>query len=582
VNIRAAHERRDVVGAARRAAPWIRRLTTVAVLAAASTGSMALASTASAAALLPDLVADAPGPGKKPEIYDDGTGQRLLMRMNGYVHNRGSGALEIRGSGPSGGLMTTVQQRVYDSSGGFSDLPSSARLWFETTDGHNHWHLMNAMRYSLWSADRSYEAAPSQKVGFCLLDSQRIEGNGPVRGVYPVPDDNFCGQGEPNRSEVVMGVSAGWRDIYGSALPFQWVDVSDTSPGSYWLRADADPTSVVKESEEVNVGTYATSPSVVNGYLAQPVDVGAVPASGSSAIDLQTKEFDDPFPGSPGPVEFEIVTPPSSGSLDQPTGEWFSGSLVHYTPAPGQSGPVAFTFAARDSTSVFPRNPPTSSVTVNIAGTGSGPGSSAATLAISGAPESVQTSSVTRLTATGPDASDGVSWSVDGNVSGSRQLGKLSLDGVYTAPASPPPGGVVHIGAKSIAGANATAAIRIVQAPAVKAAPSSALVPAAHGRLSQLVLARQRRTLIAVVVPGRHGRLRFVARRGGQRIASCSMVAEADVKSVCSMRLPRAIAPDPFICRVPRTTGLKLPGVSVTATLSYRGRPRVTRSAKAR
>jgi hypothetical protein len=583
VNLRAAHARRDVVGAARRAAPWLGRLTAVAVLAAAATGSAALATTASAAALLPDLVADAPGPGLKPEIYDDGTGQRLLVRMNGYVHNRGSGALEIRGSGPSGGSMTTVQQRVYDSAGGFSDLDSVARLWFETTDGHNHWHLMNAMRYSLWSADRSYEVAPSQKAGFCLIDSQRIEGNGPLRGVYPVPGDNFCGRGEPNRAQVVMGVSPGWRDMYGSALPFQWVDVSDTAPGSYWLRADADPTSVIKESDDANVGTYATSPSVVNGYLAQPVDAGTVSANAPSAIDLQATEFDDPFPGSPGPVEFEIVTPPSSGSLDQPTGEWFSGSLVHYTPAPGQSGPVAFTFAARDSTSAFPRNPPGASVTANVAGLpGPGPGPSGARLAISGAPESVQTSSVTRLTATGPEAFNGVAWSADGNVGGSRQFGTLSLDGVYTAPASPPRGGVVRIGAKSISGATATAPIRIVQAPAAKAAPSSALIPAVHGRLSKLVLARQRRTLIAVVVPGRSGRLSFVARRDGQRIGSCSMVSAADVRSVCSMKLSRKIAPDPFICRVPKTKGLKLPGVTVTATLYYGGRPRVTRWAKTR
>jgi hypothetical protein len=340
---------------------------------------------------------------------------------------------------------------------------------------------------------------------------------------------------------------------------------------------------VIKESAEANVGTYATSPSVVNGYLAQPVDAGSISATGTSAINLQAKEFDDPFPGSPGPVEFKIVTPPSAGSLDRPTGEWFSGSLVHYTPAPGQSGPVAFTFAARDSMSAFPRNPPAASAAVSVAGLpGPGPGPPPATLAISGAPESVQTSSVTRLAATGPEASSGVSWSADGNVGGSRQLGTLSLDGVYTAPASAPPGGVVRIGARTVSGAGATVPIRIVQAPPAKAAPSSALVPAAHGRLSQLVRARQRRTLIAIVVPGRRGRLSFVARRGGQRIASCSMAAEARARSTCSMKLSRKIAPDPFICKVPKTKGLKLPGVTVTATLYYGGRPRVTRWAKTR
>jgi lysyl oxidase len=565
-----------VAGGVRHVARRARRLTLVAVLALASTTA-----TAAAAPQLPDLVADAPGPSLKPEIYNDG-GQRLLMRLDGYVHNAGSGALEMRGSNPSDLVMSTVLQRVYDSNGGFVDRPSTARMRFETTDFHNHWHLMDAMSYSLWSSDRSIEVAPSQKVGFCLLDSQRIESNGPTDPVYPVPNDNFCGQSQPARTQVVEGVSAGWRDVYRAVLPFQWVDISDTAPGTYWLRSDADPDGVIQESDEVNVGTFAASPSIVNGYLAQPVDAGTIPADGATAIDLQATQFDDSFPGSPGPVEFEIVTPPSSGSLDKPTGQWFSGSQVHYTASPGQSGPVAFTFAARDATSAFPLNPRTAGVTLTVAGlaaTRLGP--APAPLAISGAPASVLTRSVTQLTATGPDAAQGVSWSANDVVGGSSKLGKLSLSGVYTAPAKPPPGGPVTIAAKSVSGAIARVVVRVVQAPAAKAAPSSTM-PAAHGRLSRLVLARQRRTLIAKVLPGRSGRLSFVARRGKQRIATCVMRGQAHVGAVCSMRLSRKVAPDPFICKVPKTKNMKLPGVRVTVTLSYGGKARVSRTARTR
>jgi Lysyl oxidase len=569
-----SHPRRTMADRLRRAARRARPLTFVAVL--------AFASTAAAAPQPPDLVADAPGPSKQPQIYDNGS-QRLLMRLDGFVHNSGDGALEIRGSGPSNDSMTNVVQRIYDSAGGFVDHPSGARLWFETTDGHDHWHLMDAMRYSLWSADRSVEVAPAQKVGFCLLDSQRIEANGPVSGAYPVPNGNFCGRGDPNRPEVVMGVSAGWRDIYNSSLPFQWVDISDTQPGSYWLRADADPDGVIQERNETNVGTYAVAPSIVNGYLAQPVDAGSVPAVGSSAIDLAATEFDDPFPGSPGAPQFEIVSPPAAGSLDKPTGQWFSGSQVHFTPSPGQSGPVAFTFAARDSTSQFPLHPPAAGVTFSVAGLpGPGPGPPPVALAISGAPQTVRTSSTTQLQATGADASSGVSWRVNAIAGGNATVGTLSLDGIYRAPAKPPPGGVVTIGARSISGATATVSVRIVQAPEPTAAPSSAASLPLHGLLSRLALARQRRTLIAQVVPGRQGRLRFVARRGKQQIATCSMIAQAHVTSVCSMKLSRTVAPDPFICKVPKTRGMKLPGVRVTVTLSYGGRHRATRSARTR
>jgi hypothetical protein len=48
------------------------------------------------------------------------------------------------------------------------------------------------------------------------------------------------------------------------------------------------------------------------------------------------------------------------------------------------------------------------------------------------------------------------------------------------------------------------------------------------------------------------------------------------------MRLSRKVAPDPFICKVPKTKNMKLPGVRVTVTLSYGGKVRVSRTARTR
>ena len=96
------------------------------------------------------------------------------------------------------------------------------------------------------------------------------------------------------------------------------------------------------------------------------------------------------------------------------------------------------------------------------------------------------------------------------------------------------------------------------------------------------MLARQRRTLIAVVRPGHYGRLRFVARRGTERIGRCSVMGKAAVVATCSMRLARRIAPDPFVCKLPKTKGLKLPGVRVTVTLTYDGKQRAIRTARTR
>lgn len=479
---------------------------------------LTMASAAAPMPLLPDLVSDPPGPSRPPELYTDAQGSRLLMRMDGFVHNRGPGALEIRASGPSNLRMTSVVQRVYDSDGGFVDRTTSPgpSVLFETADGHNHWHLKHAMRYSLWSADRSTQVTAAQKVGFCLIDSQAVEAVG-SRPVYSTVANRFCGMNEPSAPEVYMGVSTGWRDYYGSSLAFQWVDISDVAPGPYWVRSDSDPDGVIQEASEVNPGAYATSQSIVNGYLARPVAVGNVSSVLPWTITLNASTFDDPFPGSPGARRFQIVTPPSKGTLNQPTGTWFQASRVRYTPQPGVSGPDSFTYAAKDATSAFPRNPRRATVTLTIKGLlGASP---AAALAGSGAPQRARAASTARP----------------------------------AAPAGP-----------------------------VRPAPS-VVAPATPRRgLSRLVLARHMRALIATAVPGRYGLVRFVATRGTARLGGCAVIARRGMPVTCAIKLDRSVAPAPFFCRIPRTRGLKLPGVRVTATLSARGRLLAVRRAQPR
>ncbi|MGH2919018.1 MAG: lysyl oxidase family protein, partial [Solirubrobacteraceae bacterium] len=430
--------------------------------------SLAFTPAAAAAPMLPDLVSDPPGDSMQLQIYSDAQGQRLLMRFDGWVHNRGTGALEIRASARSGSTMTSVVQRIFDSAGGYADLVNSPtpRVIFEPADGHNHWHLRNVMRYSLYTANRASQAAPSQKVGFCLVDSQIVEAPPGTPAVYKTSLNNFCGQNEPLVASTYMGISAGFRDYYNRMLAFQWIDVSDVAPGQYWLRADTDPDGVIKESNEVNSGSFAPNASVVNGYLANAVARGQVSAWGSSAINLSATKFDDMWPATPGALQFKIVTPPAHGTLNVTTGTWFSGTQVRYTPSFLYSGPDSFTYAARDGSSAFPRNARTAAVTLTVPGMfGANSASSTRTLGISGAPETVQTSSSTPLKASGPGSSD-VAWSVDGMHGGNDRVGRVSPGGVYRAPSSPPPGGRVVVSAKSTSGAAGEVALRIVRAPA--------------------------------------------------------------------------------------------------------------------
>ncbi len=173
-------------------------------------------------------------------------------------------------------------QRVYRSDGSFFDDASrDPRIIFESEDGHDHWHLKNAARYSLWNDDMTAEVTPGMKVGFCLIDSQRRETHGPSSRVYDTGDNNFCGQEEPALASLFEGVSAGLaRHIRLDTRVPVGRRQRTCRRVEYNLRADIDPDDVVRESNEVNPGAFRTTDSAIPGYRANPVAAGTVGASG--------------------------------------------------------------------------------------------------------------------------------------------------------------------------------------------------------------------------------------------------------------------------------------------------------------
>lgn len=311
--------------------------------------------------VLPDLAARAAArPGV--ETYADAAGTRRLLRFDGYVYNRGTAPLEIRASGPVGTEMSEVVQRVFDPDGGHQDRAASPRprVLFEPEDGHHHWHLRHAARYSLWNSARAAEVAPAQKVGFCLMDSTRTDTWAPATPTYTNSGTGFCGHGKPDLPLLVMGISAGWRDYYDRSLPFQWVDVSDVQPGPYGIRSDVDPDGVVLESVEQNTPVYTDY--VLPGYVAEPISQ-TVSSVLPSSVTLRSTRF-----GSPGSVQYRIETPPAHGKLNVPSRVWLNSATVSYTPESGYTGSDTFTFSARENGSPFPRTPRPAAASLKVGG----------------------------------------------------------------------------------------------------------------------------------------------------------------------------------------------------------------------
>lgn len=514
-----------------------RRLLALLGTAAVAAAALPIAALSAPGAALPDLRADAPEDAYL-QVYGDG---RLLLRFDGFVTNVGGGPLDITGN-PSAGSMA---QRRYLGNGEWAEVGRPS-VTYEEADGHNHWHLMRVMRYSLRRPDGPAEVAPAQKVGFCLYDLQAAPGSVARRDdqAYPYTSTTtFCERNNRAATFLSMGVSAGWRDVYNSGLALQWVDVSNTAPGTYRVAAEADPNNVVVESDENNPPAFTTVN--VAGHLAQPFSA-SVPGR-PTQLSLAATTVTNPAHGySPGSRVFRVESAPAHGALSVPVGGTTTGAVT-YTPDDGYVGPDSFRFSVRDSRG-YPRTPPQATASLSIGAR------QVVTVGVSGAPASLTAGTSAQLTASVANADGRVTWSIDGDP-GDGSRGTISAEGLYIAPATPP-AGPVTVRATSAVDPSASGTATMAITAVVPAVPAPIVTGSGTGggtttgtplaALTKPRVARSGRTIVVRVAARRAGTLGIVARRGSTKADSCVTRLTRGRAVVCRMRVPRALATKPL------------------------------------
>jgi hypothetical protein len=545
---------------------------------------------ASGTPLLPNLVADPPDQIGLAEDTSTGT-PRLLLRFNGYIHNKGPGALDFRGRREAPKVSKaveeeveharekeqglpqkteeelakppmTVVQRLFTTNPGeeetnierpHKDEPSNAQIIYSSADGHHHWHLQRAAKYSLWNQARTAEAAPAQKVGFCLDDSkeQHVEPKvGPTTQVYAdnvPPYRDFCQQYRPNATSLFEGVSPGWRDLYSRELAFQWVDASNVLPGKYWLREDVNPLGQIQETGSEKKSGYATEETTIPGFDAQPQSLGRNTGE-ARTITLTYQRFQANGKPSGGP-RFAIASPPLHGSLDQSK---IKEGKVTYTPEAGYFGADSFTFSAVDPNSTFPTTPAVATVSVEGA---------EAHVSIGTAPTTMTVGTSSPLTAMLTYDSHGVEWIASaGHVTPG---GSEGLTATYTAPSEVPPGGTVtvtarltdnhavseqrtikivpesHEPAPEAGGASTSTASTETAATATPTAGTQGFTTTAPlpklTRPNALLLGRR---LIMTTLANVAGRIRLSAYLGHRRLGTCAVLTPGGRSFTCRLTLP--------------------------------------------
>jgi hypothetical protein len=217
-------------------------------------------------ALEPDLVTLGIG---RNDIVVEKRGKHRFLRLSNTVGNRGTGPLDVVPGPPAGDCDPetefTAVQRLFDDtnmSGAFepSDQPGDeipfGCMRFHDAPGHMHWHVLDFARYELRRA-KTGKRVDSQKVGFCVIDTERpfpdLPGS-PKEPVYP-GTGNGCGgldeEGVPIPPDS-EGLSIGWADVYFFGLPGQSLEITRLRRGRYCLISTADPTGLIAESNEAN------------------------------------------------------------------------------------------------------------------------------------------------------------------------------------------------------------------------------------------------------------------------------------------------------------------------------------------
>jgi hypothetical protein len=530
-----------------------------------------LSSARASGALLPNLVADpVDGFEMQEATFKDKT-KHLLLRFNGYIHNKGPGAVDFRGSREAPSVkestlkaierheeFTSEQeaelanppmettQRLFTTNAEESNMnrphveePSNGKLIYSSADGHNHWHLQEIAKYTLMNAAKTGVVAPAQKVGFCLDDTegQHVETNiGPSSPVY---SDNagrkFCREWEPNTKELWEGISPGWRDKYNRGLALQWVDVSNVQPGSYQLRDEVNPLGFVKEEPGEN--TPAFTPVTVPGYVAQSQSV-TTPFQTAKAITLTVGSF-APKHG----ATFQLVAGPSHGSLSG------SGTNLTYTPAPGFSGSDSFRFWAREESSRYPESPQPATVSIEV-----GENPSVPSVRITSAPSSLVAGTSGPLTAESKNDAGGIEWSA----SGGATVRSESINGERATLTAPPQAGTIAVTARLADNPAVLTTQEVAVAPTSPAEPVPGLPPVTLGggtgtpnggvqgtkTVQQTTLTKPRAMLVGRYAElstraGLAGRVRLSLYARKHLLGTCASITPGGRTFTCRLKLSR-------------------------------------------
>jgi Lysyl oxidase len=199
-------------------------------------------------------------------------GSTRCLRFSTGPENTGSGPYEARFdlrqgtisapnesnlTGP--GILTgVVTQRIYRSDG--THVDRNAGRW-QFHPAHAHYHVQNMLSYKLYAVKDAATGKVAQvgtgaKASFCTFNIAMINWTTFTSAPSQWRDLSVC-YPPAGSTEVDMGISPGWSDVYTWDLADQYVDFSAGGEGEYVIQVEVNPEHTILTSNPNDNYGYA-------------------------------------------------------------------------------------------------------------------------------------------------------------------------------------------------------------------------------------------------------------------------------------------------------------------------------------
>lgn len=174
-----------------------------------------------------------------------------LLSFAASPWNAGPAPLVVEGFRRPGEDVMDAYQYFYDQDGNPVGRAPAGTLVFHHGGGHNHWHFLQLVQFSLLDQSRN-EVVLSRKQSFCIAPTDAVDlaVDGAEYNPWSMRLSSRCGSS--GSIWVREALAAGWADTYFQSVAGQAFNITNVPNGWYYVRLEMNPLGTLHDASPDN------------------------------------------------------------------------------------------------------------------------------------------------------------------------------------------------------------------------------------------------------------------------------------------------------------------------------------------